>query len=411
MKPVVYLIQTPPFWLKTPPLSLIYLKTFLENKGIATGIVDLNMLLFKTMQTPLRQWLRLDEDFEHNLFEVACQRHPEVFNRLYEQISQARYVGLSLLRRNTSFSFSLAKEICKRFPNKKIIFGGPHTLWLDKNSGFDNKYYWVVGEGESALARIINGEKIKIYRFQEIADLDSLPLYDFGPLKTDLYSASLPLLSSRGCPYCCGFCSERLLYRKFRHHSPQYMLDQIQLLKKKYAINSFVFLDSLINYSNDWLYTFCGLLIEKNLNINWEAQMRIQDNFPLELAKAMKQSGCYNLFVGLESASDTVLAAMNKGFKASSAVSFLKTLKAADLHFELSLIFGHPAESEKEFNETVNFIVGNKNIIPKIAQVNPYIDYFSDTATSDSQRVKSFLRIIEREKIRYTKSFINNLIY
>jgi len=416
MEPAVYLIQTPPFWLKTPPLSLVYLKSFLKSKGICAGILDINWLLFKAMQLPLRQWLSLDKNFEDNLFAAAKRKCPRIFDDIYRCLADAEYVGFSLFRRNKAFAFSFANEINQKFPDKKIIFGGPHTLWLDKNRQLNNKYHWVIGEGEIALARIISGAKPAVIRFEEIAHLDSLPFYDFSPLEPHHYSQTLPLLSSRGCPHSCAFCSERLLYKKFRHHSPHYLLEQIRLLKHKYKISNFVFLDSLINYNRDWLASFCDLLIKNDLRINWEAQMRIEKGFPPVLAKLMKKSGCYNLFIGLESASDTVLSAMHKGFDIGSALGFFKTLKTAGLHFEISLIFGYPAETEKEFKETIKFIINNKGTIPKIAQANPFIDYQNDKMDDASnaegkKRTDAFLKTLGREGIKYTKSFINNLIY
>jgi len=108
---------------------------------------------------------------------------------------------------------------------------------------------------------------------------------------------------------------------------------------------------------------------------------------------------------------------MNKGFDTSCAINFFKILKAADLHFEISLIFAYPGEGKKEFKDTVDFIVGNKKLIPKIAQANPFTDYLNSfdaraLASGEARnRIDLFLKTIEGEKIKYTKSFINNLIY
>jgi radical SAM superfamily enzyme YgiQ (UPF0313 family) len=195
------------------------------------------------------------------------------------------------------------------------------------------------------------------------------------------------------------------------------MFEQVKFLKSEHLTNNFVFCDSLINYNRKWLETFCCLLIKHRLNINWEAQMRVEDKFPLSLARLIKQSGCYNLFIGLESGSDTTLKNLNKGFFAATASAFMVTLKKAGLHFEISLIFGHPCESNKNFQETLAFIRQNKANIPKIAQANPFVDYLETFAgerfpsQAAKERISLFLHIIEEEKIPYTKSFINNLSY
>ncbi len=417
MKELVHLIQAPPSWLKTPPLSLIYLKNYLDSKGYKTGISDLNIEIFKLTKKNQNQWLKLDEAFESNFFAEIEKNHPQVLKKLYKKIRNTDFVGFSLTKRNSWFSFSLAEKIKHTYPEKKIIFGGPHTYFLDRKNALNEDNFWVIGEGESALEQIIKNPKQKIYRFFEINDLDKLPFYNFTSLDVSHYSKYLPLFSSRGCRYRCNFCSERKLIGQFRCHSPKYLIEQIKILKNKHKNSNFIFCDSLINFDLRWLEELLKLMLKEKLNIKWEAQIRITNNFPPKLARLMKQSGCYNLFIGLESASDKILKAMNKGFQSKDALSFFKILIKARLHFEISLIFGYPQESNEDFEKTLQFIVKNKKIIPKIAQANPFVDYLDDFSEKKYpsrevlNRLDKFLRTIQNENIRYTKSYINNLAY
>ena len=416
MNKTVHIIQTPPYWLKTPPLSLVYLKNYLESKGISVQIHDLNHTIYKAFKTSLNDWLSLNEEFENRLFLAIEEKTPDILNKLYQDIKDSDYIGFSLFKRNTPFSFSLSQRIKQLYPDKKIIFGGPHTLTLKRKNKINNNFYWVIGEGEKPLLKIASGDTTKIHEFDEIENLDNLPFLDFSPLNPKNYSSSIPLLSSRGCPYQCRFCSEKLLSKKFRYHSPGYMVDHIQYLIEKYKTKNFVFCDSLINYKNQWLVAFCNLLIKRNFKINWEAQIRISPKFPLGLAKLMKKAGCFNLFIGLENGSDPVLESMDKGFNTDCARSFLNTLNKADLHYEISLIFRYPGETENDFNQTISFITSNKKIISKIAQVNPFVDYLDEytqefPTAEGRNRVKHFIELLSNENIRYTKSFINNLIY
>jgi len=183
------------------------------------------------------------------------------------------------------------------------------------------------------------------------------------------------------------------------------------------------FQDSLLNYDLSWLEEFCSRLIAKNCTIQWEAQMRIRKDFSPALAQLVKRSGCFGIFVGLESGSDKVLQAMHKGFTAEDALRFFNVLDAANLYFEVSMILGYPDETEDDYDRTVEFILKNRKHIPKVAQVNPFVLYVPSRIAEryaphayhengiGNKRVKAFCRVLKRHKIRHTEAFVSNLVY
>ncbi len=416
MKETVHIIQPPPVWLK-PPLSLAFLQSYLKKEKIKSKIIDLNQIIFKALSLNQKRWLTLNKKWEKSLFAIVEKQYPHILKNICREVEKSNFIGFSIFERNLDFSFSLAKKIKRLYPKKKIIFGGPSTFLLEKNEALNQEEYWVIGEGEKALAEILNGSSQKIHRFTQIKDLDSLPFYNFDSLYLPGNLKQLPLFSSRGCKFNCNFCGERFLYEKFRCHSPEYILGLISYLKEKYNTNNFIFSDSFLNHSHRWLEKFCRLLIKNKMDIKWEAQFRASKNLPLSLAKLIKKSGCYNIFIGLESGSDKVLKLMNKKLTASDALAFFRILNKAGIHFEISLILGYPGEGKKDFADTVNFILKNKKVIPKIAQVNPFIDYMKNFRQNERsketalKRVSSLIEVIQGEKIPYTKAFINNLSY
>ncbi len=415
MKETVYLIQCPPQWTKTPPLGLEYIKSYLKFRNIEVKIIDLNIITYKLLKATRKNWLTLNEDFERNLFSIVKERVPNLLRNLIKEIKKASLIGISLFKQNKYFSFDLARVLKRLYPQIPLVFGGPHTLFIRLyKEKFSDGFKWIIGEGEESLYNIIKGETRNIIEYQEIDDIDRIPFLEFDDFNISTYGNSLPLISSRGCIKKCQFCTERLLFKKFRQHSPRYIVDQIKYLLLKHNTAYFIFQDSLINANLRWLEEFCTLVIKDKLNIKWEAQAIVRADFPPKLAQLMKKSGCFNLFVGLESASDKVLKNMNKGFTQTEAIKFFRTLRKEELHFEISIITGYPQETNKDFMETINFIVKNKQIIPKVAQVNPYLDYFTKGYTPYPialQRVNKLVETIRKEKIPYTKSFINNLFY
>lgn len=413
-KPLVYLIQCPPNFIKTAPLGIEYLYQYLKN-DCRLIVDDINIKVINKLNYSKHKWLSLDENFEINLFDKINKNYPQIIDDILKKAEKADLIGFSLLKRNSSFSFKLAEKISAIYPQKHIVFGGAETLSMKLHKKeFNPKYSWIIGEGELGLKEIIKNNKKQKIEFLQLDNLDSLNFNTFEKLDISLYDKNIPLFSSRGCIRKCKFCTECLLFNKFRQHSPKYIIEQIKLLIDKHDIKTFSFQDSLINGNLNWLENFCNLLIKENLKISWQAQIAVRNNFSLELAKLLKKSGCYSLFVGLESGSNSVLKKMNKGFNVSEAISFLNRLKNANLHYELSFITGFSNETDKEFKETFNFIKNNKILIKKIAQINPFINYFEERATPSKtglQRSKLLVELAAEEKIPYTKAFINNLIY
>jgi radical SAM superfamily enzyme YgiQ (UPF0313 family) len=415
METLVYYLICPPHWNKTLPLSGEYLSKYATKKKISIKILDLNIILYKRLRLEKKTWLTLNKNFETGLFSAVKNKYPLFLENILKMLSCADAIGFSLFQRNKHFTFSLIDEIRSMYPNKKIIIGGPETLFMKlKKETLSRDIHWVIGEGEKSIAAILNNNTNTIIEYDELNDLDQIPLLDFDQYDIPLYSPTLPLYSSRGCIRNCTFCTERLLFSKFRQHSPLYMVEQIELLMRKYNLSSFSFQDSLINASPHWLEEFCRLLLNKNIKIKWEAQAAIRSDFKQPLAQVIKDSGCYNLFIGLESASDKILKSMNKGFTQEQAINFLTTLTRVGLNHEISLIVGFPGEESKDFQETLTWIKTHKKIVNKIAQVNPYLDYLSGEISAqeaDLEKVTTILNTIRRERIPYTKSFINNLTY
>ncbi|RKY26860.1 MAG: hypothetical protein DRP61_05280 [Candidatus Omnitrophota bacterium] len=410
----IALVIGPPFWLKTPHIGLEYIKNYIKDRA-SVEILDLNLYFYRLWGLNQKEWLSLNKEFENNLFERTKERFKEEFLNLVKRLTTYDYLGFSLFRRNLNFSLKLAEEVKKSSKNTQIIWGGPQI----REEEFTTDDIIVEGEGELPLSEIVNGSSNRRFSYQEIEDLDSLKFSTFEDYDLSSYKW-VPLLSNRGCIKRCKFCSEWNLYQKFRQHSPRYTAELIESLIKRYNLPYFSFQNSLINANLVWLEKFCKLIISKKLKINWEAQIIIRKDMEVGLFRLMKEAGCINLFIGLESGSDKLLEDMGKGFTVSEAQEFFTKLKKAELMFEVSIIVGYPQESEEDFKKTLEFLKKNKKIIPKIAQVSSFTPYKNSLIYKENpkiepslvnRRLKKLVKFIEREKIPHKKVFIDNLRY
>ena len=106
---------------------------------------------------------------------------------------------------------------------------------------------------------------------------------------------------------------------------------------------------------------------------------------------------------------------MNKGFTAREAVGFFKKLNSAGLFFGVSIIIGYPGETEAEFRQSMDFIIKNKPLIPKIEQINPFTYYDGTDACkkadkNSAERLDIFIKEIKSHGFKYTNAFLGNLI-
>jgi magnesium-protoporphyrin IX monomethyl ester (oxidative) cyclase len=206
------------------------------------------------------------------------------------------------------------------------VMGGAHAsacyLEVLKNPEVD---LVVIGEGEETFLEIIqkfrNKENLSGIRGTAgnparplVKDIDSLPppALHLLPIKEYLEKTketfnmrpAMFVVTSRGCPYNCKFCSVRSVWKGWRYHSPKRVVDEIEALIKNYKVGEIHFIDDNIAVDINRLKNICDELIKRKVNIKWTTPNGITiwtlDNEALE---KMKQSGCYRLTFGIETAS------------------------------------------------------------------------------------------------------------
>lgn len=140
---------------------------------------------------------------------------------------------------------------------------------------------------------------------------------------------------------------------------------QIEYHKRELSnIEYFYFNGLLLNGNVKELESFCDLILDRGLNIRWAGQAMVRPEMSLSLLKKMRSAGCEWLYFGVESGSDTVLKKMNKNHNSVLAEEVLKNTNIAGIKAQINIMFGFPTETEKDFNETVDFL----------KRIRPYID-------------------------------------
>lgn len=360
--------------LSVPPLNLMYLAGSLEKASITVQI------------------------FDDDLYQVG----PNEVNRYISKVDP-KVVGITATTATIKESLVYIKNIKKMFPHILTVIGGPHTTFrpietLKEEKGLD---VVVIGEGEETIVELVEGyiknqdsnynsflcnvkgiayrDRIKNFKKDKnkkdrnqkneiklneprplIDNLDNIPfparhLVDFKSY--ELSSQSGGIITSRGCPFSCDYCSSSLIMgKKFRTRSPENVLDELEELVYKYKLKDIAFLDDIFMLNKKRANEIANEIKKRDLDINFVASSRVNTiNKPL--LESLKKSGMSTLYCGVESGSQRVLNLMKKGITLQQAKDGFKTAKEVGVNMVGSFILGYPGETAKEMNETIDFSI------------------------------------------------------
>jgi len=282
----------------------------------------------------------------------------------------------------------LSKFIKKHF-NIKIILGGPHiTLTYSSwESGTDDikkicnnhidellKYIdtIVIGDGEYAIhealnsdKKIINAEKNPNLYLSKNYDEVAIPDREFLDLSSYNYmidgKKSTNIISQMGCPYQCAFCSGRgsKTFNRIRKRSIENIIEEINLLYKKYRYEGFMFYDDEINLNKEYFNNLLISLIkyQKDNKVQFNLRGYSRSNLlDTEQAELMYKAGFKWLLVGFESGSNKILKNINKGCTVEDNTRCFEIAKKNKLKIKALMSIGHPGESNETIRETIDWM-------------------------------------------------------
>lgn len=284
-------------------------------------------------------------------------------------------IGITLMSGIFNQARAIAKEIKFNNPATLICVGGPYVSSLEEEIlNFSEFDLAVVGEGEVSFKEIIDyvkGEKKLIeidgliYRDDKKnittnkpritrGDVDSLPMPAYDLFKMSKYP-NYRILTSRGCPYKCSFCSSADVWEyKWKKRSAEKIVDEIQFLLLNYGRKTFFFNDDTFNMSQKRAEAICDLFIENDLKILWSTPFRA-DRVDEILATKMKKAGCYNVGIGIESADNDILMMIDKQITIEQITKGIKILRSTGIEVLGQFIIGMPGETNETFKKTLDY--------------------------------------------------------
>jgi len=331
----------PGFFFKPPPLGITLLASHLNRNGFSAVPVhnfftreDNKLLLIKRLQ--------------EKPFAVGIST-THIFNRsmLDEMIG-------------------LVKRLS---PGSRFIVGGPGSEW--NLSLRPAEAITVLGPGESTLLGLLKALKAG----DDISGIPNLSYYEGGRLVETPRAANSPLelapepdwglypvppkrvslQGTRGCLHSCGFCSYS---GDFSSRGVLPVMEEIRNNRRKWGINFFRFTDSDIAADKGRALELCRAL-EADGGYSWTCFARADSLLDRTLLEAMRRAGCLWVFLGIESGSDKILQAMDKGCAVSAMREGIAKVRDAGIGVHGNFVVGYPGEDAGTLNETLEFIRGS----------------------------------------------------
>lgn len=308
----------------------------------------------------------------------------------------------------------MAAKVRERYPDLPIVWGGTHpTIAPEQTIEHPLVDIVVAGQGESTFMDLVeaiengtpldnvrgilfkrDGEIIKT-PCREVTDIDTLPPPPFEILDMErfimLHSAALDhhlsggravtYYTSYGCPFSCSFCSEPLTSnRRWFAKKPETVLRDLQTLKANYNVDVIIFEDPIYFVDVRRVRKICELMIEQNLNVRWTGSSRLEaiKKIDEETWGILKKSGMLQVYIGVESASPTVLKAVGKKYTADDIVDVARILYERGVTLSCSFIAGIPVdEPGRTFDEVMREDLKlSSETIMRMAEVNPKASIF-----------------------------------
>lgn len=283
----------------------------------------------------------------------------------------ADVIGLSAL----ADGMAEAVEVARGFSTYPVILGGQGALWPGaaslkmfnvKKWAFPHFDLIVRGEGEAAVNGMLSPGAMNTSPpgyDSAVVQCDAMPIDNIKPPLLGHCESIVPILTSRGCPHNCSYCSSSSFWGKPRYHSVGYLMDYIRFLGKRYPnCCELRILDDNFLHDKERFDDLFAYWMSHNLQHRWRLQgFARSDDVNFYAAGAMKAMGFRSIRFGAETASDRLLKELGKTTTAADHQRCIDACNEAGLPVTMSLMQYVPGETVEDRRITAEFLLKNKN--------------------------------------------------
>ena len=354
--------------IKMPVIDILTTAAVAEKKGIEVSVVD----------------CPIEGISAEGVLSILSNKRPKI---------------LALRTSTPTFNWDLkiAEAIKRKYPAIDIVFFGPHaSLFASKIIKNECVDIVAVGEFELTLADLaIKGkENTKGIWFKQgdmlfessesglVTNLEELPfpawhlvpyhkyfLGEFARFKTP----SLTMLTSRGCPFNCGYCPYPISQgNKWRFQSPKRVVDEIEYLVNQLGTKFILMRDAEFCLDGKRVEDICKGIKERNINVNWRCETRV-DTLDTALIEKMADAGCTGINFGIESIdSDVLRNSGRKSYRLDDIKQIVNVCKDSGIDTYCFFIIGLPGDTKEKVMGTIKFAIELDPTMIQFTVATPY---------------------------------------
>ncbi len=345
-----------------PPLGLAYIASVLEKEGF-------DVKLFDFMDTSLEDIEMIIENEKPQIVGISCNLTDYRWGS-FKVAQLVKHINPKIkVVMGGCHATNMYKQIIENFPVDVIVrFEGEFTFLelaraFETGSNLESVKGIVFRKGKNVIS---TADK------QPIIDLDSIPFPAYHFYNLEMYTnypselgfkgkkvsemKSINMITSRGCPHNCQYCSVTAFWRRnFRTRGIKNVVDEIQFLNKQYGIEYFEFFDSVFTQNKERVIAICKEIINNKLEVCWGCVTKV-DLVSADLLKWMAKAGCIRISYGVESGSELVLKAVKKKQTRTQIIEAFKMTHDAGISANVLLMIGNPNETNQSIDETIEIV-------------------------------------------------------
>lgn len=338
-----------------PPLGLLYLSGYLKAAGYSVEIYD-----------------------------STFGERRELIEKLQTQSSGLLGIYTNLITRRSVLGIIRAAKQS----GWTVILGGPESANYPAEYLSAGADIIVIGEGEATLEELIarlsrsgcerlddipgiafrdgSGQMVQTPARAKLADLDALPFPDREAIDHFRYlqawrqhhgASSINLITARGCPYRCTWCSHAVYGYSHRRRSPANVADEVAWIVGRYHPDQLWYADDVFTISHPWMERYGAELQRRGLpRLPFETITRADRLQSASAARSLRDLGCYRVWIGSESGSQRILDAMQRGVTVEQVRRAVRLAQDCGLQVGMFLMWGYEGEEIEDIAATVDHV-------------------------------------------------------